>query len=67
MNDLAEDRDQDINMLVGTINELSHMFKQMNQLVIEQGTIIDRIDYNLETAETHVTKAKKQLKKAAEI
>jgi t-SNARE complex subunit (syntaxin) len=33
----------------------------MNDLVIEQGTIIDRIDYNLESAETHVKKGKQQL------
>mmetsp|Transcript_15107 Transcript_15107/g.12825 ORF Transcript_15107/g.12825 Transcript_15107/m.12825 type:complete len:94 (+) Transcript_15107:629-910(+) len=48
MEDLAQERDGDINRLVDTINELSHMFKQMNQLVIEQGTIVDRIDFNLE-------------------
>jgi SNARE domain len=33
----------------------------MNELVIEQGTIIDRIDYNLESAEVHVSKGKQQL------
>jgi t-SNARE complex subunit (syntaxin) len=30
------------------MNKLSHLFKQVNQIVIEQGPIMDRIDYNLE-------------------
>lgn len=39
------------------------MFRQLNTLVIEQGSIIDRIDYNLETAESHLFKGKDQLVK----
>jgi t-SNARE complex subunit, syntaxin len=35
----------------------------MNHLVIEQGTLIDRIDYNLQEAEIHVDKGRKQLQK----
>jgi len=64
MDELALGRDEDINKLVDSVNELSALFKQMNALVIEQGTIIDRIDYNLEVAETHITKGKGQLRKA---
>jgi t-SNARE complex subunit (syntaxin) len=33
----------------------------MNQIVIEQGTIVDRIDYNLEQSVDNVVKAKKEL------
>jgi len=64
MDDIARERDEDVNRLIDTINELSHLFKQMNHLVIEQGTIVDRIDYNLESAVTHVAKGKEQLRKA---
>jgi len=35
----------------------------MNQIVIEQGTIVDRIDYNLEQAVDHGSRAKVELRK----
>ena len=41
-------RDEAINQIIDTINELSQIFKKMNRLVIDQGTILDRIDYELE-------------------
>jgi syntaxin 16 len=62
--DLARGRNEEINKLIDTINELSHLFKQMNQLVIEQGTIVDRIDYNLESAQTSTAKAVVELRAA---
>jgi syntaxin 16 len=60
----AEQRDAQINGVVDSINKLAALFKQLNGLVIEQGTIIDRIDYNLEESETHHAKAKVQLVKS---
>jgi len=59
----VNNRDEDINVLIDNINELNHLFKQMNHIVIEQGTIVDRIDYNLEQAVDNTTKAKGELKK----
>ena len=56
-------RDEDINKLVDNINKLNQLFKDMNQLVIEQGTIVDRIDYNIEKAQDSSTRAKKELVK----
>ena len=56
-------RDAEINALVNSVNELATLFKQMNSIVIEQGTLIDRIDYNLQEAETFVDKGKKELVK----
>ena len=35
----------------------------MNQIVIEQGSIVDRIDYNIEQALDNVVKGKKELVK----
>lgn len=64
MDDIARERDEDVNRLIDTINELAHLFKQMNQQVIEQGTLVDRIDYNIERTLGHVQKAKVELRKA---
>lgn len=47
--------------MIDTINELSHIFKQLNQLVIDQGTLLDRIDYNIEETVENTKKAKKSL------
>jgi len=44
----AAERDQEISKIVQNIEELSAIFKELAVLVIDQGTILDRIDYNME-------------------
>lgn len=61
---LAQERDQSINHLVDSINQLTNIFKQMGTLVVEQGLIIDRIDYNLENTLHETKKGNEQLVKA---
>lgn len=46
--------------------ELAQIFKDLNQLVIEQGTIVDRIDYNMDQAVTKVREGVQQVVKAEE-
>lgn len=36
--------------MVSTINDLAVLFKELSVLVVEQGTILDRIDFNIECA-----------------
>jgi len=59
--DLARERNEDVNKLIDNINRLNHLFKQMNDIVIEQGTIVDRIDFNIEQSVETTTRAKKEL------
>ena len=57
-------RDQDLTNLLNSVNELAQIFKDMQILVMEQGTILDRIDYNIEVASTNISKGKKNITKA---
>ena len=47
------------------IEELAAIFKELAVLVIDQGTILDRIDYNMESAVDSAKEGVKQLEKAA--
>ena len=40
------------------------MFKELNILVVEQGTILDRIDYNIEEGVKYTAEAVQELVKA---
>jgi len=47
-------RERDILKIVKSITELSEIFRDLSILVIDQGTILDRIDYNLEQTDIHL-------------
>ena len=59
-------RNEDINILANSINELSGILKDLQNVVQEQGTILDRIDYNIDVSYENSQKGLKFLKKAEE-
>jgi len=61
MKGLASERDKQIIQIAQAVNELAQVFKELNILVIEQGTILDRIDYNIEQALVKVKAGTKEL------
>ena len=63
-NDQLRRRDEDLTNLLKSVNELAQIFKDMQTLVMEQGSILDRIDYNIDIASSNVTKGKKNITKA---
>ena len=55
-------REREINDIAKGIIELSDIFRELQTMVIDQGTMLDRIDYNVERMGTEVKSAEKELK-----
>ncbi|VDP88689.1 unnamed protein product [Echinostoma caproni] len=61
---MVTQREQEINEIVRSIHELNEIFRDVAQLVVDQGTIVDRIDYNVEHTQIRVEAGLKQLTEA---
>lgn len=61
---LVNSRGEDIVKIAKNVEELAQIFKDLAALVIEQGTILDRIDYNMEIALDHTKKGMKEMTQA---
>lgn len=48
------------------MHAVATIFQDLNTMVIDQGTILDRIDYNIDMVATHMEDAVKELNKGAE-
>ncbi|OQD81174.1 hypothetical protein PENANT_c029G10617 [Penicillium antarcticum] len=57
-------REREINDIAKGIIELSDIFRELQGMIIDQGTMLDRIDYNVERMGTEVKAADKELKVA---
>lgn len=61
---MIQSREKEVNSIVTKIEDLNSIFKDLAHLVQEQGTILDRIDYNVESTQTRVFEGYKQLQTA---
>lgn len=64
LQEAVQSRDHEIAQIAKSIEELGSIFKELAVLVIDQGTILDRIDYNMEAVVEHTKTGIKQLEKA---
>lgn len=64
-NVVAKDRGEAINALVQNLRDLTEIFKDLSTLIVEQGNILDRIDFNIEQTLDSTEKANVELEKAA--
>ncbi|EXB55048.1 hypothetical protein L484_006222 [Morus notabilis] len=60
---LSVEREREIQQVVESVNELAQIMKDLSVLVIDQGTVVDRIDYNIQNVATTVEEGLKQLQK----
>jgi len=64
MESTASQRSEEICQIASSINDLHTIFKELAVLVIDQGSILDRIDYNIEQVVHQSKEANVQLEKA---
>mmetsp|Transcript_16329 Transcript_16329/g.48328 ORF Transcript_16329/g.48328 Transcript_16329/m.48328 type:complete len:350 (-) Transcript_16329:180-1229(-) len=63
---MSKEREKAINQVAESVTELADIFKEIQVLVIDQGTVLDRIDFNIEQAADRVQNAVVELNKANE-
>ena len=56
-------REKEINKLVQSITDINLIFKELAGMVAEQGTVLDRIDYNIEMSASSVEVGLQELHK----
>jgi len=57
-------REEEIGHIVESIQDLNSIFRDLAQMVSEQGEVVDRIDFNIENASIKVESGLKELQKA---
>ena len=63
---MVKERNKEIDQMVSTLNELKKIFEEASNMVILQGTILDRIDYNTYQARHQIRRGNRELEEAHE-
>jgi syntaxin 16 len=61
-----EKRDKEIREVLRSIEDVNEIFRDVAQLISNQGTILDQIEYNIETTVVQLEQGNKHLAKAVE-
>ncbi|KFB48931.1 AGAP000850-PA-like protein [Anopheles sinensis] len=61
---MLKSREDEVLRMTNSITDLNVIFKDISKLIQEQGTILDRIDYNIESAQVRVSDGLRQLQKS---
>ena len=59
--DINKDSSQEIDQIVKTVNELKEIFQEVAQMIIFQGTILDRIDYNIYESRYNIRRGNREM------
>lgn len=60
----VHEREREIARIAQSINDLASIFRELSVLIVEQGSILDRIDYNVERSMEQVKEGHKEIIKA---
>lgn len=63
---IAEERGNEIGRIAESMSQVLSLLQSMQAMVIEQGSLLDRIDYNLEQGHKDVRRANTVLQKTAQ-
>ena len=64
--DISKERNKEIDQMVNTVNELKNIFQDVSNMVIFQGTILDRIDYNTFQGRYNIRRGNRELEESHE-
>ena len=64
--DISKERNKEIDQMVNTVNELKNIFQDVSNMVIFQGTILDRIDYNTYQSRHNIRRGNIELEESHE-
>ena len=59
-----EQRTNEIAQIASSISELAELFRDLGSMVVEQGTVLDSVEYNVQVTATELKDAVKELKVA---
>ena len=64
--DIGKERTKELDQMVNTVLELKKIFEEVSNMVIFQGTILDRIDYNTYQARHNIRRGNREMEEAHE-
>ena len=59
-------RDRELSEIAKSIAQLAELFKDLSALVIDQGTLLDSVEYNIEQTAVQMSEAVKELDMATQ-
>lgn len=62
--DFIKTRDKEMTVILKSVSEINQIFHDINSLVVNQGTLMDRIDFNIESVQSKVQQGVGELNKA---
>lgn len=60
----VETRTREITQIASSISELADLFRDLGNLVVEQGTVLDNVEHNVQTTARELNSAVEELKVA---